>query len=369
MEIHRTVYWDRVAGSVVPVDVWLGITQHRYSPGVREMCCREACGSDFRQAADNLHRIGQIHLTHEMVRQVVEGEGRHAAAQQHAGTLGPTWTAADCRSGPGQPTCVITGADGVKVPLVTEFEKAKRRALRRRCGPKVRRRRQRIASGSDQPYKEFKIVTFYDPSHEHHHVVGTSGNHRSLGRLMRREGGKLKIGQADTKYSVTDGADWIRCQYQQQLPLLDANVLDYYHLREHVIAASYRVFGEATPQAQAWREQMMGMALKDGPLGLLEEIGLLRRTLRSATKRTALEALQRYVAQRLEMLEYPKFRAKDWEIGSGPTEADCKTLTARLKGPGMRWDKPNAEGMMALASLRASGLWNLFWRQRREAAA
>ena len=132
MEIQRTVYWNRQAGSVVPVDLWLGITQNRYSPGVREMCCRESAGSDFRQASEDLMRVGQIALTHEIMRQVAEAEGRHAASQQRCGALAPGWTAADCRPLGQERTCLITGADGVKVPLVTEVEKAKRRALRRK---------------------------------------------------------------------------------------------------------------------------------------------------------------------------------------------------------------------------------------------
>lgn len=92
-----------------------------------------------------------------------------------------------------------------------------------------------------------------------------------------------------------------------------------------------------------------------------------RQRTRSAAKREALDGLTRYVASRLEMLEYPTFKAKGYEIGSGPTEAFCKSLTARLKGPGMRWDKPNAEGMMALASIRASNQWNQHWHRRRTA--
>lgn len=151
--------------------------------------------------------------------------------------------------------------------------------------------------------------------------------------------------------------------------MLDANVLDYYHLREHVILASYRVFGEATPAAQAWRERMTGVAMEQGPVAFLEEVGQLRRSLRSSVKRRALESLQTYVGERVEMLQYPQFKARGFDIGSGPTEAFCKTLTARLKGPGMRWDKLNAEGMMALASLRASRLWTQYWQIRREAAA
>jgi hypothetical protein len=367
--IRRTVYWNREQGSVVPVDGWLGIRQGRYSPGVREMCCREATGSDFRQAAEDLKRVGQIELTHETLRQVVETEGGHAAEMQRRGRIRPDWTAADCRCSRQESTCLITGADGVKVPLVTEAEKAKRRALRRRRGPKARRRRGRIRRGSDQAYKEFKIVAFYDPSKVHQYALGTSGDHRVLGRLMRREGSQLRIDEAQRKYSVSDGAEWIRRQYQVQLPMLEANVLDYYHLREHIITASYRVFGEGTAAAQAWREEMMGVVLEAGPVRLLEEVGQLRRRTRSGSKRRALEGLQNYVAARVDMLHYPSFRAQGYEIGSGPTEAFCKTLTARLKGAGMRWDKPNAEGMMALASIRSSGLWDQYWRTRREAAA
>jgi len=56
---------------------------------------------------------------------------------------------------------VITGADGVKAPLVTEQEKAKRR--KRRRGTRRRQAsRTRIRRGSDERYKEFKILTFYD---------------------------------------------------------------------------------------------------------------------------------------------------------------------------------------------------------------
>jgi hypothetical protein len=50
------------------------------------------------------------------------------------------------------------------------------------------------------------------------------------------------------------------------------------------------------------------------------------------------------------------------QIGSGPTEATCKTLTARLKGSRMRWDADNAEAVMALEALTQSGQWDLYWQ-------
>jgi len=365
VEIRRRVYWAKGRPSVVPVDEWLGISTERYSPGVREMCCREASGEDFRKVAEDLKRVGQIEMTHETARQIVEREGYQALKAQQAGILGPDWTAADCWKVPGGPTTVITGADGVKVPLVTQAEKAKRRALRRKAGPKARRRRKRMRKGSDQAYKEFKILAYYDPGNKHQYAVGTSGDHNALGRLMRREGAKVGLDRADVRYSVSDGAPWIVGQYRRRLPMLEANVLDYYHLREHVIATSHVCWGEGTAQAKQWQEGMMEVALEEGPVRLVEELGDVRRAARSPIRRRSIEGLQNYVAERMEMLDYPRFRAKGYDIGSGPTEAFCKTLTARLKGPGMRWDKGNAEGMMALASVYSSGLWETYWQIRR----
>ena len=78
--------------------------------------------------------------------------------------------------------------------------------------------------------------------------------------------------------------------------------------------------------------------------------------------RRAADQLLHYVSERREMIRYPEFQAKGWQIGSGPTEATCKTLTARLKGSGMRWDADNAEALMALEALRQSGQWELYWR-------
>ena len=74
-----------------------------------------------------------------------------------------------------------------------------------------------------------------------------------------------------------------------------------------------------------------------------------------------------YVAERRDMIRYPEFspRKKGWQIGSGPTEAMCKTTTARLKRSGMRWDADNADpGAPGLAGLEQSDQWKLYWQTR-----
>ena len=56
-----------------------------------------------------------------------------------------------------------------------------------------------------------------------------------------------------------------------------------------------------------------------------------------------------------------------YDCGSCPTESFCGTLTARLKGRGMRWDRDNAEAVMSLGSLYYSDLWPQYWAQQRAA--
>lgn len=352
---------------MVPTDQWLGLAEHRFSPGVREMGCREALHCSFEVASDNLQRTAQLSLGGRSLREMVEHEGRTVLKVQRKGTLRPAFTAVDCTA-----QTVIMGADGVMVPLVTETQKQKRReteatqrtAQGRSSTAKVGRPKQ----GSDGPYKEFKILTFYDPDKFHCHVVATSGNHEALGRLMRREGRRLRLAQAKLAYAVSDGADWIANQRRRQLPMLAEHILDYRHLRDHVVEASHVLYGEGTKKAVQWREEMMGCVWEHGSLVLLHRLGPYRRRHRGGPKHEALKALCDFVGKRVAMTDYPRFRELGYDCGSGPTESLCGVLTDRLKGPGMRWDKSNAEAMMALACIRHSGLWSTYWQAEREAA-
>lgn len=201
-------------------------------------------GGSFGKSAENLERLGQIRVSSNRLREIVEAEGQRTLKARDKGLISPAWDASDCRSDAEGSSHVIVGADGVMVPMVTKSEKQKRRKNRRICGRKKIRRNDRAVRrhrakqkrkrcrGADNPYKEFKIVTFYDRANEHQHAAGTAGNHEALGRLMRREAAKLKFDQADEKTSTSDGAEWIHKQLETKLPMLDGKVLDFYHLSE-----------------------------------------------------------------------------------------------------------------------------------------
>jgi hypothetical protein len=86
-----------------------------------------------------------------------------------------------------------------------------------------------------------------------------------------------------------------------------------------------------------------------------------RAGLSRSRKRKAADRLLNYVSDRREMIRYPAFLARGWQIGSGPTESQCKICTKRLKGLGRRWDRPNASAVAALDTLDRSGQWQTYW--------
>lgn len=371
IRITRRVWWRPAAGTVRPLDPWLGIEDATVSAGARELCCWAAlAGGGFARGAQTLARLGQIRVSDEQLREVTEAEGRQVRDQVRTGAWGPDWDASACRAAPGEPTRLVVGLDGVMVPVVTAAEKAKRRGNHRRR--RKARRRSLLArrfQGETGPWKEFKIAAFYDGRGKYKYALGVSGGPDVLGQRVRRTAGRLKLGEAQEKVSVTDGAPWIRRQLETRLPMLDARILDWYHVVEHVGAAATVCFGEGTAEARGWCEAVSKALHEEGAPGLLAVIHETLKATRSPAKREALKGLQQYVAKRGEMLDYPAFLAAGWDVGSGPTEAFCKTLTSRLKGSGMRWDTPNAEAIMALAALWHSNLWKPYWTAQQKAAA
>jgi len=58
-------------------------------------------------------------------------------------------------------------------------------------------------------------------------------------------------------------------------------------------------------------------------------------------------------------MRYAEFRAQGLPIGSGITEAACKTVfTQRLKLSGMRWSNEGAQTILNLRVILLSGVWD-----------
>lgn len=365
VRLGRRRWHSPAEGTTTPLDVWLDTLESTISLGGREMACRlNADGKHFDKAAANLARTAQVPLSGETLRVLVEAEGKRVLPTQRSGQLPLDWSAADCKT-EGKTTRIYLGSDGVMVPLVTDTETTSRRQKikqkRRRRGKRARPLPPRKA-GADQRYKEFQIVAFYDETQDHRLVSGTRGDCEVAGRLRRREAGRIRLDQADEKVGNVDGSPWIRNQVERQSLPLDALGLDFYHLSENVHKARREIYGEDDEPGKQWAGQLLHVFKHDGYEAAWKQ--LLEWRVRLKRGRPAADRLVNYVSERREMIGYPEFQGKGWQIGSGPTEATCKTLTARLKGSGMRWDSDNAEAIMALEALTQSGQWTSYWQSQ-----
>lgn len=354
-------------GSMTPMDKLLDAAEATISVGTRELCCRLNVGAwSFADAAENLKHAAQVSLSGESLRKVVEAEGLLVLKLEESGELSPGWKAAEClvKSPSGEEVSrVYLGSDGFTVPLVTEAEKQLRRK-------KIKEKRQKrgcrcralpeAKQGSDEKWKEAKVVTFYDQEMKHRLVSVTRGDCEEAGRIMRRDAERLDFHLAQERVGNIDGGPWIIRQVEKHLEM-SATGLDIYHLGDNLQKSRRLTFGEENVAGKEWVSQMLHTVKHEGYQPLWEGLMEWRKKTRGG-KRQEADRMIHYVSDRREMIRYPEFIAKGWQIGSGPTESQCGLLPARIKGAGSRWDSDNAESVMALEAMKQSDQWSEYWR-------
>jgi hypothetical protein len=360
---------------IYPADVALGIERSNVSPGARELCTLMGMSQDFDQARADLKRVGGLSISKERLRQVTVTEGNNATKVRDNGQLPAAWSADQAKLPEGQ-TRVYVGVDGVLTPAVTQVEKDKRRQAH------ITRRQQRgkagvsnlkplppPKAGSDEKFKEKKIGMFYNQDKTRRHVFVTPRTCKKFGPLLGEYARQIGLDQADQIICLIDGAIWIYLQICSALLCVTTILLDFFHLAEHVHATARCCLGE-TQTARAWAAQLLAMAKASDVAGILAAIDTMRKKLRSPAKFKSADGLKQYISKRRnKMLDYAAALRDGQDIGSGPTEAMCKTLTLRLKRPGMKWDDDNAAAVMNLTAMRESGQWNAYWQEQRTKAA
>jgi hypothetical protein len=356
-------------GSDCPLDRLLDLAEATVSVGVRELCCRLGiAGGSFARSAENLKRAAMLSMSQETLRVIVESEGKAVLAASQEEQLEIDWSAAQCQTA--DPTGekvsrIYVSADGVMVPVTTDAEKRKHRAtVLRKRGQRPRKRGRRrpplsaVKKASDQRWKQIYLSRIYDHENRHRLVSATRGNHKAMGKLLRREAARVRLKAAQQRIGLVDGAVCLRT-HMQGLPLTAVG-LDFYHLSEHVNQGRRDTFGEESSTGKQWADRVLHTVRHEGYEPFWNELVQWRGRQRGQ-KRKAADNLLHYTAQRHEMLAYDQFDRNGWHVGTGPMEAMCKATTRRIKGAGMRWDIDHAEAMMALECLYQSDLWDRYW--------
>jgi len=146
----------------------------------------------------------------------------------------------------------------------------------------------------------------------------------------------------------------------------DWQILDFYHATGYLAGAAPGINARKAQRA-AWLEKACH-DLKHEPGAaqrLSEELAAqVHAGSRTRGAASALAAASGYLAHNIERMNYATFMAMQFPIGSGVTEAACKTLVKlRLCGSGMRWTRSGAQSVITLrALLLSTSRWSSLWR-------
>jgi hypothetical protein len=137
-------------------------------------------------------------------------------------------------------------------------------------------------------------------------------------------------------------------------------VIDYYHACQYVYKLSEALFADAK-RARSWARKMCRW-LKEKPRGvnrvLHSAAAIRRRRMVVGKKREQYRNAYNYLRKRIRLLDYCRYRANHLPIGSGVTEAACKTVfTQRLKQSGMTWKLDGGQVIVDLRVIHLSGVW------------
>ncbi len=138
-------------------------------------------------------------------------------------------------------------------------------------------------------------------------------------------------------------------------------VADFYHVSERVWAMADALFTKSQQrESVAWARRMLkNLKRPSGTSRVLHSAAsLLSRRKLGKTRLKNFQKAYRYIQSRTSYMKYHDYKRNHLPIGSGVTEAACKTVfTQRLKLSGMRWSHEGACRILTLRTILLSGTW------------
>lgn len=203
-------------------------------------------------------------------------------------------------------------------------------------------------------------------------VVATTGDVRAFGPLCRLEAERRGLREAQQVLVIADGGNWID-------PLLDrtfhgfVRILDYYHASEHLWEVATAVHGQNEANRERYGKKLETWLWEGETRKLLKELARQSRCLgppppgATGTDPGHVVATNlQYFTSREDQMDYPRYRAKGWPIGSGQVEASVKQFNKRIKGTEQFWQEQSLEPILALRGMWLSqdDRWTRYWATR-----
>jgi hypothetical protein len=343
--------------AIFPLELRLGLVAGRATPALAERVARAAADSPQETVRADLRRDHGVAWSVATLRAVIAATWDGMAPQMHAAQVAQVlrWLEQARRSRGDRKPVLAVGRDGVFVPLRGE-----------------------------ESYREAATATVsvYDRAGRR---LGTV----YLGQMPESGQGTLSeqltalITAVLTQWSgplprlafITDAGHHATAYYEQVLkpmrhpsrpgePLKWEWVIDYYHAAGYIHDLSAALFRDPQ-QAQAWARKMCRW-LKEKPRAInriLHSAAALRSRRLVPGPSKAYDTAYHSLRDHLPQLDYVEYLRRHLPIGSGVTEAACKTVfSQRLKRSGMVWSVEGGQRIVDLRVIHLSGVWSAVYQ-------
>jgi hypothetical protein len=220
-------------------------------------------------------------------------------------------------------------------------------------------------------YREAMVgtISFYDKQGERQHTIYLSATPEygkaTFWRRMEREIAQVKSVYPQATYvGIADGAkdNWSFLEQHTQ-----KQILDFYHATSYLKAAAFAAVPMSQPKRNKWiNDRCHSLKYEsNAATQLLEEMKTFQRKKLSNKIVEQLESSITYFENHIGQMNYAQSLSENIPIGSGVTEAACKTLVKqRLCQSGMKWLERGASIVLGLRTLAQSpGRWKQFWNK------
>jgi hypothetical protein len=311
-----------------PTDEWLG-WRGGFSGAVEEVVAWECAALPYREALASLEKLAGVALSVRAAERIVTRWGR-------------------------EPVALEPYAEQIPQDVVVEIDGASAFIAER--------------------WREVKLGTFFGwdrgtekPQPEARSYVASWQKAQDFGHTLWQEALVRGTPRAGAMAVIGDGAPWVWELTSWLFPRA-VEILDWYHLSEHLWEAARAVHGEGTEPTKRLAEQWETEVWEGRSEGVEEHLREFVRQGRDDTKAT-LRRCADYLQTHQHRIRYPLFRAAGWPVGSGVVEGGCKQVVGmRLKRKSTRWQEPGAAAVLNLRVDRLSARWSQRCAQVRRAA-
>lgn len=340
-----------------PRDALLGLGTQDLTPAADEAVCLAGVQASFAEAAQRtLTRLAGLRVSESTAERATEAAGLRVAQTQEAGlTFGPYTPWAWHKDADGKTVAYVSvDATGVGMQGPKGAKAEGRMAVIGMIYNPVPEDRERWADPTGRrPPWQARYVAQQRPLAE-------------LAQPLRRQAGQVGMNQAERWLAISDGGSGLEDFLRDNFGRVEEVILDFWHVAEYLGDLAKALHPGREAEAEAWRSQWCGWLKSEGGLAVLQRLRELELKGVSKAARQTYQEVVGYFENQVHRMDYPRYRSKGWQIGSGPVESACKTVIgARMKGGGMRWGEDGADAVAHLRALFRSekGQWEAFWSQ------